>query len=85
VGTASSAFFLFDVGADGVSNLTSVPFPFPFLGFLTGADLFIPSSPPGTISVETVPRGDAGAARTVNVPNLPSSQTRLVVQLNDFE
>ena len=30
VGAASSAFFAFDVGSDGVSNLTSVPFPFPF-------------------------------------------------------
>ncbi len=85
VGAASSAFFAFDVGSDGVSNVTSVPFPFAFLSFLTGADLFIPSDPPGTVSVETVPRGDFGAARTVNVPNLPSSQTRIVVQLYDFE
>ena len=85
VGVASSAFFLFDVGSDGVSHLTSVPFPFPFLGFLTGADLFIPTDPPGTIAVHTIPRGDTSAARTVNVPNIPSTQSRLVVQLNDFE
>ena len=85
VGAASSAFFAFDVGSDGVSNLTSVPFPFPFLSFLTGADLFIPTDPPGTLSVETVPRGDFGAARTVNVRNIPSTQARVVVQLNDFE
>jgi pimeloyl-ACP methyl ester carboxylesterase len=85
VGAASSAFFLFDVGSDGVSHLTSVPFPFPFLGFLTGADLYIPTQPPGTVSVLTVPRGDVGAARTVNVPNTPSTQARVVVQLNDFE
>lgn len=85
VGAASSAFFLFDVGSDGVDHLTSVPNPFPFLGFLTGADLFIPTDPPGTVSVLTVPRGDFGAARMVNVPNLPSTQSRVVVQLNDFE
>jgi hypothetical protein len=85
VGVASSAFFLFDDGSDGVSNLTSVPFPFSLLSFLTGADLFIPTDPPGTISVHTIPRGDASAARTVNVPNIPSTQSRLVVQLNDFE
>jgi pimeloyl-ACP methyl ester carboxylesterase len=85
VGVASSAFFAFDDGSDGVSDLTSVPFPFAFLGFLTGADLFIPTDPPGTVSVETVPRGDFGAARTVNVPNIPSTQGRVVVQLNDFE
>jgi pimeloyl-ACP methyl ester carboxylesterase len=85
VGAASSAFFAFDVDSDGVSNLTSVPFPFPFLSFLTGADLYIPTDPIGTVSVETVPRGDFGAARTVNVPNIPSTQGRIVVQLNDFE
>jgi pimeloyl-ACP methyl ester carboxylesterase len=85
VGAASSAFFLFDVGSDGVSDVTSVPFPFPFVGFLTGADLFIPTDPPGTVSVLTVPRGDVGATRVVNVPNLPSTQARVVVQLNDFE
>jgi len=85
VGTASSAFFLFDVGSDGIDDLTSVPFPFPFVGFLTGADLYIPADPPGTVSVETVPRGDFDAARTVNVRNLPSTEGRVVVQLNDFE
>ena len=85
VGTASVSFFLFDVGSDGVSNLTTVPFPFTILGFLTGADLFIPSRSAGQLAVETVPRGDFGAARTVNVPNTPSSEGRIVVQLNDFE
>jgi hypothetical protein len=85
VGAASSAFFLFDVGSDGVDNLTSVPFPFPYLGFLTGADLFIPTDPPGTVAVVTVPRGDVDATRTVNVRNIPSTQSRVVVQLNDFE
>jgi hypothetical protein len=85
VGAASSAFFVFDDGIDGISDVFSVPIPFPFLGFLTGADLFLPTTPPGTISVLTVPRGDASGARTVNVPNIPSSQSRLVIQLNDFE
>ena len=85
VGAASSAFFAFDAGSDGVSNVTSVPFPFSFLSFLTGADLFIPTDPPGTVTVETVPRGDFGAARTVNVRNVPSTEARVVVQLNDFE
>ncbi|HKX46114.1 MAG TPA: alpha/beta hydrolase [Planctomycetota bacterium] len=85
VGLASSAFFLFDVGSDGASNLTNVPFPFSALPFLTAADLFIPSQPPRTITVTTVPRGDAGATRVVNVPSLPSNEARVVVQLNDFE
>jgi len=85
VGTASVAFFLFDVGSDGVNNLTSIPFPFNVLGFLTAADLFIPAQPPGTATVETVPRGDFDAKRKVNVRNIPATQARLVVQLRDFE
>jgi hypothetical protein len=85
VGTASVSFFLFDVGSDGVTDVTTVPFPFTILGFLTGADLFLPADPPGSIEVRTVPRGDFDAERTVNVPNRPSSEARVVVQLNDFE
>jgi pimeloyl-ACP methyl ester carboxylesterase len=85
VGAASVSFFLFDVGSDGVTSLTTVPFPFTILGFLTGADLFIPAAPPGSVAVTTVPRGDFDAERTVNVPNRPSSEARVVVQLNDFE
>jgi pimeloyl-ACP methyl ester carboxylesterase len=85
VGAASSAFFVFDNGSDGASDVNRVPFPFPLLAFLTGADLFLPTDPPGSIAVETVPRGDFGAARTVNVPNIPSTEARLVVQLRDFE
>jgi hypothetical protein len=86
VGTASVSFFLFDVGVDGVSNVPGpIPFPFGPLGFLVAQDLFIPTDPPGTIEVETVPRGDFGEARTVHVPNLPSTTNRVVIQLNDFE
>jgi len=84
VGVASSALFVYDVGTDGVSTLT-VPWWCQYAGFLSGADLFIPTEPPGTVTIETVPRGDFGAARTVNVPNTPSSEARLVVQLYDFE
>jgi hypothetical protein len=85
VGTASVSFFLFDVGSDQVNNLTTVPFPFSVLPFLTAADLFIPSQPPGTVTVETVPRGDVAKTRRVNVRNIPSTVGRPVVQLNDFE
>ncbi|MEX2206149.1 MAG: alpha/beta hydrolase [Myxococcota bacterium] len=85
VGAASVSFFLFDVGSDGVDNLGTIPFPFGPLAFLTGADLYIPAQPPGSVAVETVPRGDFSAKRTVHVPNLPSTQGRVVIQLNDFE
>jgi pimeloyl-ACP methyl ester carboxylesterase len=84
IAAGSAAVFAFDDASDGVSNLTNVPFPFGPLAFLTAVDLFIPTQPPGSVSVVTVPRG-GGAPRTVNVPNLPSSQTRVVVNLYDFE
>jgi len=84
VASGAAAVFAFDDNSDGVSNVTSVPFPFSVLAFLTATDLFIPSDPPATVSVVTIPRG-GGGARTVNVPNLPSSDARVVVQLHDFE
>ncbi|HKC50924.1 MAG TPA: hypothetical protein VKF60_09030, partial [Myxococcota bacterium] len=62
-----------------------VPFPFNVLPFLTAADLFIPSQPPGTVTVETVPRGDFDAKRRVNVRNIPATQGRVAIQLRDFE
>ena len=84
IALGSAAVFLFDDESDGMTHLDAVPFPFGPLAFLTAADLFIPADPPGTLSVLTVPRG-GGAARTVHVPNPPSTEARVVVNLNDFE
>jgi pimeloyl-ACP methyl ester carboxylesterase len=84
IAAGSAAVFAFDDNSDGVSNVNFVPFPFGPLAFLTATDLFIPASPPGTVSVLTVPRG-GGAAWTVHVPNLPSTEARVVINLNDFE
>ena len=86
VGAASVSVFLFDVGSDETSNVPGpVPAPFSFLGFLTAQDLFIPADPERTVPIVTVPRGDASEERTINVPNLRSTEARVVVQLNDFE
>jgi pimeloyl-ACP methyl ester carboxylesterase len=86
VGSASVSFFLFDTGLDQTSNVPGpVAQPFLALGFLTHQDLYIPADPPGTVGVRMVPRGVAADEVTVNVPNLPSSTNRVVVQLNDFE
>lgn len=85
VGEASVAFFATDVGADGTSDLGTIPPPLGALPFLTGADLYVPSDPPRTIAIETVPRGDGSEARRLNVRNVPSSDGRVVVQLRDFE
>jgi hypothetical protein len=83
-GSGSAAVFLFDDGSDGLSNVNAVPFPFAFLAFLTGSDLFIPTDPPGSVEVTVEPR-TGGAAQTMHVPNTPSTQARMVVNLNDFD
>jgi pimeloyl-ACP methyl ester carboxylesterase len=79
-----AALFLFDLGSDRISNVRSVPPPFGMIGFLRGADVFLPADPPGTITIQSVPRGDA-TARTLRIPNPRSTDERVTVQLNDFE
>jgi pimeloyl-ACP methyl ester carboxylesterase len=78
--------FAFDVGSDGVTNLTA-PIPALFaLPFLSGVDHFIPAAAGGTgkVSVSLTSRG-VGPVRTVNFPNRPSTTDQVTVQLNDFE
>jgi hypothetical protein len=87
VGTASVSMFVFDVGTDETSNVPGpIPSPFGPLAFLTAQDLFVAADPqPRSVPIVTVPRGDFAAQRQVNVPNLRSTEARVVVQLNDFE
>jgi hypothetical protein len=78
--------FAYDVGSDGVSNV-SQPIPVVFgLPFLTGVDLFVPaaSPPAGKVPVSLRSRG-AGPLRTVNFPNFPSSTDSVSVGFWDFE
>ena len=85
IALGSAAVFAFDDASDGVSHLNVIPIPFGPLAFLTATDLFIPADPPArTVSVVTTPRG-GGATRTLNVPNRPSTEARVVVNLNDFD
>jgi hypothetical protein len=78
--------FAFDAGSDGQSNVCA-PLPAFFsLPFISGVDLVVPASrpPDGRILVRLRSRG-RGRARTINIPDLPSSTDRISVQLNDFE
>jgi hypothetical protein len=84
VGSASVAFFVQDVDLDFVSNLTTVPFPFSVVAFLTGTDLYVPVGPE-PLPLVTVPRGDTSATRTLNVRRIPSDEGRIAVQLHDYE
>ena len=54
------------------------------LGSVTATDRFIRETPPGSVSIEVVPRGDTVAVRTVNVHSTPSTEGRISVRLNAF-
>jgi pimeloyl-ACP methyl ester carboxylesterase len=78
--------FAFDVGSDGVSNV-STPHPvLSSLPFLTGVDLFLPAAAPpeDSITVALRSRG-TGPVRTVSFPNFPSSTDSVSVNLWDYE
>jgi pimeloyl-ACP methyl ester carboxylesterase len=80
------AIFTFDRGSDGQSNPGSAIPIFTALPFLTGVDLFMPSSSPttGTVRVRLRSRGRR-PARKMSFPNFPSSTDRVSVQFHDFE
>ncbi len=79
-----NALFAFDAGLDGVTDLGA---PIPALNnlpFISGADVFIPSSPRRTIRLALTPRGGGGQVETLNVPNWPSSTDFVSVQFRDW-
>lgn len=85
------AVFAFDSGPpyvpigipDGQTNLAvGELFPFNFLTFLTAADVYIPTSPPGSVQVTMSPR-DGDETVVVNVPNWPSLDHRTTIQFRD--
>jgi pimeloyl-ACP methyl ester carboxylesterase len=81
------AFFTFDAGLDGTTDLArGVVSPFHLLSFLTAADVHIPASADGsgTVSISENPRG-SGRVTTINVPNWPSSTDRISVQFSDAD
>jgi Lipase C-terminal domain/Lipase (class 2) len=84
VSNTTNGLFVFDDGADGVSNLSAPIARFDALPFLTGADLVIPAaSPPNdTVEVKLRSRG-RDPARSLNFPNFRSSTDRVSLVFND--
>jgi hypothetical protein len=82
-----NAMFVYDKGADEVSN-PEVPIPeYAALTFFTGVDLYVPGAypPNGTIRLTLIPRGGNGLMQVINVPNWASSEVRRIsVTFNDF-
>lgn len=83
--TAISVFAM-DRRSDARSDL-SRPIPvFGALPFLTGVDLFLPSSSPTTGTVRARLRSRSrGPVRDLSFPNFPSSTDRVSLQWHDFE
>ena len=91
-----SGLFLMDWGPDnaeplGPSNepdqatdLTTPITTFNALPFMSGLDLYLPTSPADVIPLIMTPRGGGGATQVVNVPNLPSDEIRISVHFRDF-
>ena len=78
--------FVYDDGADGVSDLTQ---PIPYyhaITFMSGVDLYMPAADPpdGTISLALTPRDGGGKTQVINVPNWASSGHAISVVVNDF-
>jgi pimeloyl-ACP methyl ester carboxylesterase len=80
------AVFAFDVGSDGVTDLTTPTPGLSALPFITGVDLFLPvAEPPNeSISIASTTRGAAGHVDVVNVPNWRSSDHRISVHFNEY-
>ena len=82
------AVFNFDKNSDGVTDTSASLPPFSSIGFLTGVDNYMPSSPDasGTIAVTETMRGSRAPRReTINVPNWPSDQHTVSVFFKDYD
>jgi hypothetical protein len=81
-----NAFFFYDRGLDGRTDLSTPDPIFSALPFITGADVFVPAArpPDGKLTASLRSRG-AGPVRTLNVPNFPSTTDGVVLQFNDFD
>ncbi len=76
--------FAFDAGSDRRTDLAA-PLPAFFAQtFITGMDVFIPAAPAhlGLVSITVGQRG--GGYESVNVPNWPSDDHRITVNVNDY-
>lgn len=82
-----NAIFTFDAGSDRVTNLAA-PLPALFaLPFITGMDVYVPATArhDDPVRITTTSRTAPDERVTVNVPNWPSTDHHVSVQLWDFD
>jgi len=80
-----NAMFVFDVGSNGVTDLTA-PHPALFaLPFLTGMDVFVPAADPPdhSIRVAMTARAGDGSTEAITVPNWESTGHHISIQFPD--
>ena len=83
---STNAMFAYDVGSDGVTDL-SAPIPVFFAApFISGVDVFMPAETPpkGKITFEMEHRDSGGLTDRINTPNWASTTDRMTIQFNDY-
>jgi pimeloyl-ACP methyl ester carboxylesterase len=78
--------FAYDVGLDGVTDLTAPVPAFFSQPFITGIDVSMPAAPggPGRVSLVARQRGGGGHVDVLNIPNWPSTTDSISLQFNDY-
>ena len=78
------AVFAFDVGLDGLTDVEAgPPFPFPFVSFITAADVAIEADADASGTVKVRENSRTGGTTTIAVPNWPSDEHRITVLFAD--
>ena len=75
--------FAFDAGRDRRSNPGTAPGLLSLLPFISGTDIYIPSSPASTVVVESRQRGGLQTHR-FGFPNFPSDKNVVTLNFDDF-
>ena len=75
--------FAFDAGSDRRSNPGTAPGLLSVLPFISGTDVYVPSSPASTVVVESRQRGGLQTHR-FGFPNFPSDRNVVTVNFDDF-
>lgn len=78
-------YFFDDTTTPGESSLSLLDW-FPTQPFQTGVDVFMPATDPpdGTITLTSLPRGDASMPQVLNVANWASSDHLIMAMFSDF-
>jgi pimeloyl-ACP methyl ester carboxylesterase len=74
-----------DVATPGMTTLAPLPW-FSGQPFQTGVDLYMPAAEPtnGTITVKSIPRGDAAKPQVIAIPNWPSAGHLSTLMFADY-